>query len=236
MRKPVIGVVPLVDIRRKSLWMLPGYLDGIRAAGGMPLIMPLSADKGEIIQTAELCDGILLTGGQDVNPELYGEKRMEECGESSWKRDQMEQLLLCEALERGMAVLGICRGLQFLNTFLGGSLYQDLDLQRPSECLHHMTPPYDRVAHKVSVVKASPLFALLRENHLGVNSYHHQGIHRLADSLEVMAVAEDGLVEAVRYPKRKFVWGVQWHPEFSWKKNRSSQRIFAAFVEASMPL
>ncbi|BAL84918.1 putative hydrolase (plasmid) [Selenomonas ruminantium subsp. lactilytica TAM6421] len=233
MQKPIIGVVPLVDIGRKSLWMLPGYLDGIRAAGGMPLILPLSTDKEEILQAAGLCDGILLTGGQDVNPEQYSERKLPSCGECSPQRDRMENILLETALKRNMAVLGICRGLQFLNTFLGGTLYQDLPLQRPSDCLHHMTPPYDRTAHGVSLARTSPLFSLLGETHLGVNSYHHQGIHQLADSLEIMAIADDGLIEAVHYPQRNFVWGVQWHPEFSWFKDQNSQKIFAAFVKAS---
>ena len=127
-------------------------------------------------------------------------------------------------------VLGICRGIQFLNAALGGSLYQDIPSQHPSAVEHHQSPPYDQPSHEVTLVQGSPLQTLLGQEELLVNSYHHQAVKRLADGLEVMAWSEDGLVEAVWKPDQRFLWAVQWHPEFSFRTEEASRRIFAAFA------
>ena len=231
MKKPVIGIVPLVDHGRDSLWMLPGYMEGVARAGGLPVMLPLTDGGEDVSQLLELCDGLLLTGGQDVSPELYGEEPLPVCGELCPARDRLEKPLLLKAIEQDKAVLGICRGFQFLNAALGGTLYQDLPAQRPSTCDHHMAPPYDRAAH--SVILSGPLAELLHAGETGVNSCHHQGVKALAPGLSVTAAAPDGLTEAVYMPERRFVWAVQWHPEFSYQVNADSRRIFAAFVEAS---
>ena len=231
MRKPVIGIVPLVDVGRESLWMLPGYMEGIAQAGGLPVMLPLAEDGEDIRQLLTLCDGLLFPGGQDVSPELYGEEALPACGELCLARDRMEKPLLLAAMEADRAVLGICRGLQLINAVLGGTLHQDLPTQRPSSCDHHMAAPYDRAAHPVSL--RGPLEACLGAGEIGVNSCHHQGIQNLAPELSVMAQAPDGLAEAIYMPGRRFLWAVQWHPEFSQKVDENSRRIFAAFVEAS---
>ena len=233
MKKPVIGVVPLVDEERESLWMLPGYLEGLEAAGALPVILPLTEDRQAMTQLMEGLDGILLTGGQDVSPTFYGEEPLPQCGETCPRRDGMEQVLLELALAQDKPVLGICRGIQFLNAARGGTLYQDLPTQRPSALSHAMTPPYDRAAHKVELVPGSPLEELLGCRTLEVNSYHHQGVKDLAPGLAVMARATDGLTEGVWMPEKRFVWAVQWHPEFSWKSQEASRRIFAALVQAA---
>lgn len=231
MKKPVIGIVPLVDSGRDSLWMLPGYMEGIAQAGGLPVMLPLTEDADDIEQLLAMCGGLLFTGGQDVSPELYGEEALPVCGELCPSRDRMEKPLLLGAIERDKAVLGICRGFQFLNAALGGKLYQDLPAQRPSPCDHHMAAPYDREAHRV--ILSGPLAQALGAGETGVNSCHHQGVKTLAPGLSITAAAPDGLPEAVCMPDRRFVWAVQWHPEFSYKVNADSRRIFAAFVEAS---
>lgn len=233
MKKPVIGVVPLVDKERESLWMLPGYLEGLEAAGALPVILPLTEDRQALVQLMEGLDGLLLTGGQDVAPALYGEEPLPQCGETCPRRDGMEQVLLELALAQDKPVLGICRGIQFLNAALGGTLYQDLPTQRPSDLSHVMTPPYDQPVHGVELVPGSPLEELLGCRTLEVNSYHHQGVKELAPGLEVMARATDGLTEGVWMPEKRFVWAVQWHPEFSWKNQEASRRIFAALVQAA---
>ena len=129
-----------------------------------------------------------------------------------------------------MPVLGICRGIQFLNAYLGGTLYQDLNTQHPTATEHHQKPPYDVPVHNVSIQKDSSLHKLLGTDTLAVNSYHHQAIKEKADALEAMAVSEDGLIEAVRMPDKKFVWAFQWHPEFSYKSDISSRKIFEEFI------
>lgn len=228
---PVVGVTPLWDAEKQSLWMLPGYLDGLRQAGCLPMILPLTREPEEIDQILAMVDGILLTGGQDVSPELYGEAPAL-TGEVCEMRDAMEQLLLKKAMVLDKPVLGICRGIQFINVALGGSLYQDIPSQHPSAVEHHQSPPYDKPSHAVTLVQGSPLQSLLGQQKLLVNSYHHQAVRRLADGLEVMARSEDDLVEAVWKPDQKFLWAVQWHPEFSFRTEESSRRIFAAFAGA----
>ena len=229
--KPVIGIVPLIDETKDSFWMLPGYMQGITEAGGIPVMLPLTDDKETIGRLLDLLQGILLTGGHDVDPLLYGEEPIPQCGKPCRERDAMEAELLRQALERDMPVLGICRGIQFLNVHLKGTLYQDLPAQHPSDIEHHQKPPYDVPVHSVSILKDSPLFALLNRDTLSVNSYHHQAIREKSEELKIMAVSEDGLVEAVEMPDRRFVWAVQWHPEFSFRKDESSRRIFREFVK-----
>ena len=124
--KPLIGVVPLVDETKESLWMLPKYMDGVTEAGGIPIILPLTSDASVISQLLDEVQGILLTGGHDVDPRIYGEEPIPKCGAACVERDSMEKELLDQALEKDMPVLGICRGIQFLNAYLGGTLYQDL--------------------------------------------------------------------------------------------------------------
>lgn len=229
-KRPVIGVVPLYDIQRDSLWMIPGYLDGIAAAGGIPVVLPLTEDEQVLGQLANDVDGFLMTGGQDVSPALYGEERLDSCGEDLPVRDGMESRIFQLCLERDVPVLGICRGIQLMNVLLGGTLYQDLPSQHPTETEHHMSPPYDRPVHQVEICKGTPLFDLIQTERMDVNSYHHQAVRDKAPALQTMAVSEDGLIEAVCLPERPFVWAVQWHPELSWRTDEKSRRIFEAFV------
>ena len=228
--KPIIGIVPLIDEKKDSFWMLPGYMDGISEAGGIPIMLTLTDNAEEISQLLDTVQGILLTGGHDVGPSLYGEKPLPECGVISKERDSMESELLKQALDRDMPVLGICRGIQFLNAYLGGTLYQDLPTERPTETEHHQTPPYDVPVHTVTIKEDSSLFRLLNTGTLSVNSYHHQAIKQKADSLKTMALSEDGLIEAVEIEGKRFVWGLQWHPEFSHLKDDNSKKIFNEFV------
>lgn len=232
MQKPMIGILPLTDMEKDSYWMLPGYMKGIEEAGGIPVMLPLTEDETILERLAESFDGFLFTGGQDVSPELYGEEVLPECGECSPERDAMERILLEKILMSGKPLLGICRGIQLLNAALGGTLYQDLPAQHPGEINHHMTPPYDRTVHKVTLSPSAPLYEILGAGEIAVNSYHHQAVKELAKALEVSAVSEDGLVEGVYMPDKKFVMAVQWHPEFSYLKDENARKIFEAFVKA----
>jgi putative glutamine amidotransferase len=233
MDRPVIGVVPLWDESKDSMWMLPGYFAGIEGAGGIPLMLPLTDDPSVIRQIAGAADGLLFTGGQDVQPALYGQETLPACEEVCARRDGMERLLFAEALGRDLPVFGICRGIQLINVLLGGSLYQDILSQTGSPVAHNMRgPPYDRPAHAVSARADTPLRDLLGSGAVSVNSYHHQGIRDLAPPLAVMAEAPDGLAEAVYMPGKAFVWAVQWHPEFA-LGDPASRALFAAFVGAA---
>ncbi len=234
MKRYIIGVVPLWDDERSSIWMLPAYLDLIREAGALPIILPLSADAEELTQLCDMCSGFLLTGGQDVDPAIYGECAVEACGLPSPVRDAMERYILDYSIEHDRPLLGICRGIQFINAALGGTLYQDLpsEYSAAPRANHQMTPPYDRAVHRVSITAASPLAAMTKGLDLGVNSYHHQAVKTLAPSLEPMAVSEDGLIEALYMPGRRFFQAYQWHPELNFRVEESSRRIAEAFVAA----
>lgn len=233
MKKPLIAILPLIDTEKESYWMLPGYMDGILAGGGVPVMLPLTKDPVILSDFAHLYDGFLFPGGHDVSPYLYGMPASSHCGETLPDLDEMSRILFANILDLDKPVLGICRGLQLLNVLLGGTLYQDLPAERGSDVDHHMEGgPYDRVIHDVHLREDSPLYALLQKETLGVNSYHHQGIRHLAAPLKVMAKAADGLVEAVHMPQKSFVWAVQWHPEFSFKTDENSRAIFRAFVNA----
>lgn len=233
MNKPNIALIPLYDSERKSLWMLPEYMEGILEAGGIPVMLPLSEDTGVLDALAERYDGFLFTGGQDIAPSVYGMEKSALCGEVCPHRDAMEGYLLNRVLEGNKPVLGICRGLQLMNAVLGGTLYQDIPSELPSELIHRQKRPYDVPSHSVSLMPRTPLRQLLDTENMGVNSLHHQGIHRLSDRLQPMARAEDGLIEAAWMPEADFVWGVQWHPEFSFAGDQYSRKILRAFVEAA---
>lgn len=195
-------------------------------------MFPLTEDREELEQLCSLCNGFLITGGQDVDPAIYGETPIPQMGEICTVLDQMERQVLEYVIKEDKAVLGICRGIQYLNAMLGGSLYQDLNVQHPSKTEHHMEPPYDRVIHQVQIIDGTPLHQLLQVTELGVNSYHHQAVKTLAPSLTVMAESEDGLVEAVCMPEKTYVWAVQWHPELSYQTDKYSRKIFESFVAA----
>ncbi len=227
--KPMIGVTPLWDAVRQSVWMLPDYLEGIKAAGGLPVVLPLEMSESDANQMAETCDGFLFTGGQDVSPELYGMKDATGTIVASAERDKLETLLLSRALQADKAVLGICRGLQFINVFLGGTLWQDLPSQHPSEIVHRQGKPYDVPTHQVTL--SGDLQALLRKNILEVNTLHHQAIKDLGSGLMPMAVAPDGIIEAAQMSGKRFVWAVQWHPEYLFRTDSDSLAIFSCFVE-----
>ncbi len=232
--KPIVGVMPLWDEKKDSIWMLPGYLEGIEQAGGVPVVFPLTSDEQDLSQLMELCDGFLFTGGHDVSPDIYFEKPLPDLVSCCRERDDMELVVLKRAIEANKPVLGICRGIQFINAALGGTLYQDLPSQRPTDTEHHQNAPYDVPCHRVDIVEGTPLHNCLGLSGISVNSCHHQGIRRLSNKLEAMALAPDGLIEAVHMPSHRFLWAVQWHPEFSCKKDDNSRLIFSAFVKSML--
>lgn len=236
MRKPMIGIVPLLDKEMDSYWMAPGYMLGIQQAGGVPVMLPLTDQLDEIETFIEKCDGLLLAGGPDINPKIYGEDMKKECGELCEERDEPEMLALKTALKHNKAVLGICRGIQLLNVCLGGTLYQDIPTQNPSELQHVQDAKHDLPTHRVILEKNKPLSLALKEDMIQVNSYHHQAIKDLSPQLEIMGKATDGIVESVYAPDYHFVWGVQWHPELMYKEDKTSQKIFQYFVNACIDI
>jgi len=233
MRKPVIGVMPLVDEVRESYWMLPGYMQAIEEVGGIPVMLPLTSDSSILEQLLLTVDGLLFTGGHDISPSLYGQAALPTCGTVIAERDEMERIMFQLALKSDLPMFGICRGIQLFNALLGGTLYQDLPTEFPSELTHVQKPPYDQPIHEVIIEHDSSLYHLLGEDRLKVNSYHHQAIHQLAPGCKVMAYATDGLIEAIEHPDYRFLQAVQWHPEFSYKNDGASQKLIRSFVKAA---
>lgn len=229
MRK-VIGIMPLYDDEKQSYWMLPGYMKMLEAENAIPLMLPLTAKAKELDYFLELCGGFLLTGGQDVSPSVYHAEKEPWCGSCCESRDEMERYILNGAVERDRSVLGICRGLQFMNACYGGTLYQDLETEHAGGIDHHMEPPYDRVAHQVTLQRDTLLYNILGKEQIGVNSYHHQAIKELSPNFQAMAVSEDGLIESICMPSYRFIVGVQWHPEFSYEVDENSRKLINAFV------
>lgn len=231
MRK-IIGLIPLFDDKRTSYWMLPGYMKMIEECGGFPIMLPLTTDQKELSQCLSICDGIIFTGGQDIDPALYHSRRIDECGVCCKERDKMEAYLFESAMFKDIPVLGICRGIQLMNVMLGGTLYQDLKKEHPSTVDHHMQAPYDRPVHIVNVYEHTILSNIMGAGCYPVNSYHHQAIRDIAQTAEVMAVSDDGLIESISVPGQRFAVGVQWHPEFIYNKDEKAKKLIQAFLDA----
>jgi len=231
---PVIGVSAQWDDVKRRQWIHTEYLDSVGRAGGLPFVLPLTTDTEQIRQVCRTVDGVLFTGGEDVFPGFYGEETVDVCGAINNRRDEFETLLFQEAvLNADKPALGICRGIQLINVMLHGTLYQDLPSLFSGKITlgHWQEPPYDKPSHNVEFTADGPLRHLFSLDAACVNSSHHQGIKDLAPDLECMALTGDGLIEAVRMPGRKFVWGVQWHPERT-PGDGFSPKLFEAFVNA----
>ena len=171
------------------------------------------------------CDGLLMPGGVDIEPARYGQKTDEKCGKIDLARDAMEWWILEAFLPTGKPVLGICRGIQTLNVFLGGTLHQHIDG-------HSDFKSRSKGFHKVNIIPGSRLREIVNAETLTVNSLHHQVVDSLGKGLEVCAVSEDGFVEAVVHRSHPFCLGVQWHPEHMSRTNKRQQKIFDTFVNA----
>jgi putative glutamine amidotransferase len=232
-RQPVIGVVPLWDEYRNSIWMIPGYMDGIIKAGGLPVILPFTDDENVFNQAAALCDGFLLTGGQDVAPELYGEAKRYDNIITCKTRDRFETLLLDRAIRLDVPVLGICRGLQFMNVSLGGTLYQDIPTELDTNIMHRQVEGRYEHSHYVTVVGGTPLDKLFGAERVQVNSFHHQAIRELGVGLAVMARADDGIIEAVYGTDSCYMRGYQWHPELLYDTDGFATPLFEDFIKAA---
>lgn len=232
-RTRIVGLSTSGSSKSGTYKLSAQYATSIAAAGGVPVILPPISDEEKIDVLVDVCDGILLTGGVDVSPTLYGEEKLDVCGESSEERDSFELALLNIALTKNKPVLCICRGVQLLNVAMGGSLWQDIPSQCPNSICHR-SPKDPPAEHNVllSVPEIREKIGFDADV-FAVNSYHHQAIKDLGDGLMAFARAEgDGIVEGVYAPDKDFVVGVQWHPELWAEKDRNARALFEAFVES----
>lgn len=205
------------------LYMKSKYIQSLRRAGAKIRWIELNDPKLE--EKVLSCDGLLLPGGDDIDPSRYGAKRSEKCGKSSLLRDEAEWRLLSAFLPTRKPILCICRGQQLLNVFFGGTLHQDI----PG---HSDFKTRAKGCHSVSIVPGTKLDGILKESQITVNSLHHQAADRIGADLVVSAWADDGTVEALERSGHPFCVAVQWHPEHLSKRQRPQQAIFHAFIAA----
>jgi putative glutamine amidotransferase len=234
---PLIGVT----IHRQKTPAIPVYqrvaeasIESLSTAGAVPLLIPLGLTEAQLEALALRLDGILFSGGGDVQPQRYGSRAHPLVQNIDEDRDRLEIFLIKLAVRERIPFFGICRGLQVINVALGGTLYEDLADQRPNTLRHDYDTEYPRdyLAHAVSIQAGSRLAGILGAPAIEVNSLHHQGIRALAASLSACAWSPDGLVEAVELPDHPFGLAVQWHPECL-QAYALMRRLFGAFISAA---
>jgi putative glutamine amidotransferase len=210
------------------------YIMAVRNSGGLPVLIPVAHGSQDALHLAQRLDGVLLTGGGDMEPGLFNGKPHPRIYDIDPDRDRLEIELVRALIEKGVPFLGICRGCQVINVALGGSLYTHIEDQKPDALKHDYFPdfPRDHLAHQVNVKPASRLASILGSLALPVNSLHHQGIDQIALGLTATASAPDGLAEAVELSDHPFALAVQWHPEWL-QQYPPMRKIFEAFTEAA---
>ncbi len=229
--KPVIGITARVE-ENQNYTLDPVYSNAILKAGGLPLIVPI-VDKEDIPLLCERLDGLIVIGGGDINPTLYGEEPHLKLGAVYPGSDEYEKELILKFLELDKPFIGMCRGLQMFNIALGGTNYQDLEAQFEGELHQHkQNAMRTHRTHSVTLEDDSMLYDIMQEKKFNVNSFHHQGIKDVSDQLTVAAHAADGLVEALESRNHQFALGIQWHPEeFALQGDEASMNIFNRFVK-----
>jgi membrane dipeptidase len=229
--KPIIGIS--ANHRDGVSCVADAYLQAVVAAGGVPLIIPSICDEICLEVLIKRLDGLILSGGGDINPTLFNEKALPQIGTVDNERDATELLLARLAATRQMPILGICRGEQLLNVLFGGTLYQDIETQTAVPCLRHQQEEAREIGtHYVTVENDSRLKEILGCNKLSVNSFHHQAIQCAAQKFRPVAFSEDGICEAIEaYPNHPII-GVQWHPEnLAIADNIANQNLFTWLIE-----
>ena len=237
MRKPLIGITSSYEHNPESenAYKTSVSIDYSRAvmnAGGIPVVLPVHDNIEVIKEQISHLDGLLLSGGVDSDPALYGEDSLQEIGVISPERDKFEIMLLEEYLKTGKPILAICRGLQLVNIYFGGTLYQDikyLDTQIQHKQKWHLYLP----THNIDILgKDNILYEIFGEK-TRVNSFHHQMIKDLAKGLTPIAKSSDGVIEALQKKDHPFFYATQWHPEMmAVRGNDEMKKIFDKFVEA----
>ncbi len=228
---PIIGITG--NFGEKGCELAEGYFRSVLEAGGTPVIIPPYEDEDALLNTIDHIDGLIFSGGGDINPLLLGEEPSPRLGSINPRRDKAELQLVTWAFNRQIPMLGICRGIQVLTAALGGALHQDIEEGMPEAKLlkHSQDLPREYASHKVEVTEGSLLHHIFKSETLAVNSFHHQAVREAGPHLRVSAVAPDGVIEAVESSEHKSIVGVQWHPEcFVVRGDRSMMPLFQWLV------
>lgn len=232
-KKPVIGITPGMNQEESYLTIHKGTMDALLHFGALPVLLPMTGSEDELRELLNVVDGVVFSGGGDIDPLRFGQWPQKNCGAISPMRDEME-LTLCRLLSKrkDKAALGICRGFQVMNVALGGDVVQDIFTDYPQALLHRQKQPEHYPSHPVTIEEGTLLHRCAGEEQAMVNSLHHQAVGKLGEGLRVCAKAPDGMVEAAECEKHPFFLGVQWHPERLWRTDCISKRLFLAFVKA----
>jgi len=238
MTKPLIGVTAFHYTNPQGYpyqGLSEGYIARLLEVEAVPMIIPVGLPPAALSALLARLDGVLLSGGGDIDPACYGSPMHPRVAEVDTQRDQMEINLLKDLIKLGMPFFGICRGLQVINVALGGSLYEDIADQYNAEIIHNCYPthPRDYLAHSVSIEANSYLADILEVLSIQVNSMHHQAVRQAAAGVVVTASAPDGVIEALEIPDHPFGLAVQWHPECL-MEDAATRRLFNAFRRAAM--
>lgn len=233
MRKPIIGITCSVNWKDERQQQNETYIQAVLKAGGVPVLLPAVSSEAVIMEHAQFIDGLIVSGGPDMDPKYFGEQPVPELGVVNPAMDASESVLIRRILELDKPLLGICRGEQVLNVVSGGTLYQDLRRALPDVLKHGQDQPRWFPSHSVRIVPDTKLAEILQAEELPVNSFHHQAVARVAPGFVATAYAPDGVIEAIESQNHRFVIGVQWHPEGMWNQTDNYDALFAAFIQAA---
>ncbi|MGM0548908.1 MAG: gamma-glutamyl-gamma-aminobutyrate hydrolase family protein [Bacillota bacterium] len=240
MKNPVVGITSFCDCEhsKKYTKIRCSYINAVYRAGGTPIIIPPFDTQKHLQEYIDLIDALVLSGGEDLAPASYGETKVFELKNINPDRDKWEIALFKEAYKAQIPILGICRGMQLINVSLGGSLYQDIDHQLDCGFSHlpldlEKRENREYVNHKINIIKDTQLDKILSEDDLTVNSHHHQAIKEIAQSLNISAKSECGLIEAIENKKGSFLMGLQWHPEDLIDNSRSFINLFSELIKVA---
>lgn len=232
MKRPLIGITPGLSDTEGSLVVNRGHSRALLFAGAMPVVLPLMTDESELQDALGMLDGVVFSGGVDVDPELFGQHQMPGCGSISPLRDAMELPLARMLFESTKPALGICRGMQVLNIAAGGDVWQDLPSCPLKTLQHRQRQPERFPSHPVAIENGSKLLGIVESETLMVNSLHHQAVRQPGTGFRSCAVSPDGVIEAIEHSEHPFMLGLQWHPELMWEHDLASRKLFLAFVKA----
>lgn len=227
---PIIGITPSME--GGKVFLHRSYADAVIRAGGIPLVIPFVTEPDTIRQIASCLDGLLLSGGEDIDPAYFDEEPLPGLGDVCPERDQSEVTLCQYFMKIDKPIFAICRGCQILNVAAGGDIYQDLFTQRQGLIQHIQRAPKSHASHQVQVVEGTQLHRMIGAKSYRVNSFHHQAVRRIAPPFVISATATDGVIEAFESKEHAFIIGVQWHPEGMAQEESISQGLFDSFVRA----
>lgn len=236
--KPVIAIASGIKKNKEAgifegelySYITEEYVKAVEMCNGLPFIIPLQKEKEDVERLLTMADGVILPGGNDIDPAFYHEKPIPECGEIFHEVDQLYLWVIELAEKLNKPLLAICKGHQMLNVAYGGNLYQDLHIQKEFVIDHSQSIPRHLSSHEVRIKKDSLLYDIFQKK-ANVNSFHHQAIHKLADAFEAVATSEDGIIEAIFKKEGSWMLGIQWHPEMMAAADEKMKAIFQLFID-----